>query len=244
MEDNNKAEKQKEFIPKPKAKVEYAEKMKFLVYQKVDFKDAVIDPATNQQLMFVVQVNPDSISRSFTAKTVEDKKIRSANSSGEGAGFEAEQYSFDLIFDGTGALGVHTIGKANEYFQKFLKTVYANDTDQAVKKEASFVEIRYGKEIYRCKLSDLSAKYTLFGRNGDPMRIKASCTFISVDKDKPDGKPKNKGKTDVAPAVPAGSDPKELVNPQDTIEETEAKAEENNSPSLLCCCYCSTDLNK
>lgn len=222
-----------------KGKVDFAEKMTFKAFHDVHFKKPIEDESTKEQLSFKVQVNPDTFTRTFSTKTVENKKIRSANSSGEGAGFDAENYSFDLLFDGTGALGISTIGKAGESFQKFLRTVYAEKTLKAVKKEANFVEISYCGETFYSKLSNLSAKYTLFGRDGSPLRIKASCTFISVDKDKPDPPPKKDKKADAAPDVPEGADPKDKINPCDSFKQTQEEAEKNQSSSLMdcrCCC--------
>ena len=249
-----------QYVPKVKAQVQYAERMKFLVF-KEDLVTAVEDPSTKTQKSFTVQVNPDTINRSFSTKTVENKKIRSDNSSGESAGFDAEKLSFDLVFDGTGALGADSIGPAYELFQKFLNVVYADDPDKSVKKEASFLEIRYGPDSFFGKLSDLSAKYTLFGRNGEPMRIRVSCTFMSVDKTKPEPEPestpapspKPKPKDNPAakpidtPEAEPKQEPESKIDPsgeQETINciqvcgsyaETLKKALENGAASVLSC---------
>lgn len=226
----------KERTIKATGKVDFAEKMNFKAFHDVHFKKPIEDESTHEQLAFTVQVNPDSLTRSFSTKTVENKKIRSESSSGEGAGFDSENYSFDLIFDGTGALGASSIGKADEYFQKFLSTVYAKKTLKAVKKEANFVELNYCGDTFYCKLSSLTAKYTMFGRNGSPLRIKASCTFISVDKDKPDPPPKKaKEATKSGPDIPDGADPKASIDPGDSYEETVNEAKKNGSSSLMNC---------
>ncbi len=226
----------KERTIKATGKVDFAEKMNFKAYHDVHFKKPIEDETTHQQLAFTVQVNPDSLTRSFSTKTVENKKIRSESSSGEGAGFDSENYSFDLIFDGTGALGASSIGKAGELFQQFLSTVYAKESLKAVKKEANFVELNYCGDTFFCKLSSLTAKYTMFGRNGSPLRIKASCTFISVDKDKPDPPPKKKKEDSKSgPDIPEGANPKETIDPGDSYEETVNEAKKNGSSSLMNC---------
>ena len=218
--------------------------MEFLAYSDIHFKNIIKDDATGEQLSFKVQINPDSFSRSFATKTLDNKKIRSDNSSGEGAGFDSEKYSFDLVFDGTGALGVASTGKAAELFKAFLNTVYAKKTDSSVKKEANFLEMHYCGETFYCKLSTLSAKYTLFGRDGSPLRIKASCAFISVDKDKPDPPPKKKKEKKPAPEIPPGTDNCRCVCTCDTYEETYSSAQSNMSVSIMTCNYTQQEMSR
>ena len=42
-----------------------------------------------------------------------------------------------------------------------------------------FLQVQWGKFIFPCILSNLDLTYTLFKPNGDPLRIKASATFLN-----------------------------------------------------------------
>ena len=188
-----------------------------------------------------VRINPESFDRTLRVNTQEEKTARSDNSSGKDSGLGAETYSFDLIFDGTGVVGTALKGKAlNDEFHAFLGVVYANEDDPAKKKVANCVTIEYCGETFGAKLTSMTIKYLLFQRDGNPLRIKASCSFSSVDIKKKDpdpeeNKPKQKKKDKPAPKPESTS--KEYCCPCPTYEETVDTAKENDSASLMSCNY-------
>ena len=152
---------------------------------------------SGDSLEYTVQINPQTIERTFSPVTPESKQAKKSNSSGGDGGLNPETYKFDLYFDGTGVAGAPPSGKSfSEDFQLFLDTVYAYTDDKTKKKEASFVIIYFGNSEFPCKLSSMTASYLLFSRNGTPLRIKVSCTFSSVEKEKP-GEKKTKRKAGV-----------------------------------------------
>lgn len=190
---------------------------------------------------YKVRINPETFDRTLNVNRNDEKTARSDNSSGDDAGVGAETYSFDLIFDGTGVAGTVLKGKAlKEEFNTFLGVVYANMDDPAKKKVANCVTIEYCGETFRAKLASMTIKYLLFQRDGNPLRIKATCSFTSVDKKKKDPDPeekKPKPKITDKPAVKPDSTTKECCCPCPTYEETVSKAEENDSVSLMSCNY-------
>jgi hypothetical protein len=193
---------------------------------------------SGEALEYTVLINPTTMDRSFSPMTTKSKHARSSNSSGGDGGLNPETYKFDLYFDGTGVAGEAMPGaKLAENFQSFLDTVYAYSGDSSKKMKANFVVMCFGSLEFTCKLSSLSANYLLFNRDGTPLRIKASCTFSSVKKEKPSEKKDDKGGAGPEPEPPLPQEPDNChyvyVCPGDTPEDNAAKAKENDSPSLL-----------
>ena len=202
---------------------------------------------SGDSLEYTVQINPQTIERTFSPVTPESKQAKKSNSSGGDGGLNPETYKFDLYFDGTGVAGAPPSGKSfSEDFQLFLDTVYAYTDDKTKKKEASFVIIYFGNSEFPCKLSSMTASYLLFSRNGTPLRIKVSCTFSSVEKEKPgEKKTKKKGgsATKSTPPLPPEPQNRDCICPADTPEQNMSMARENKSASLMTPNYTPADMS-
>lgn len=126
----------------------------------------------------VAQINPSSFTRKLTVNVPDGKD------GSDQATFAAETYSFDLLFDGTGAIddstGQSSIGDTQlgigVEIDDFLCAVYRSD-DQT----PTYVKMYYCGMEYRCMLTSMSINYSLFHRNGAPMRAKLTCSFKSFD---------------------------------------------------------------
>lgn len=210
------------------------------------FKDATFNERVDSfgEAGYKVRINPETFDRTLTVNKSEDKTARPGNSSGHNAGLGAETYAFDLYFDGTGVAGTALKGKAlKEEFQTFLEVVYVKREDVAKKKQPNCVTIEYCGETFHAKLTSMTIKYLLFQRDGNPLRIKASCSFASVEEEKPDpeaGKKKQKKKPkDTTPNARQGGKTKESIGTDQSFDETVSSARENNSESLMNChCTC------
>ena len=201
-------------------------------------------------LEYKVLINPETVDRSLGVKTAEDKTARSGNSSGKDAGLSPENYSFELMFDGTGIAGPKFKDDALAVeFKKFLEVVYAQTPKGDSKKQANFVTITYCGETFYTKLESMTIKYLLFNSTGYPMRIKASCRFTSVEKEQPEDKNKNKGKSAGKKKVPPPPVTPETPNnmcccPCSSYEETLISSEKNQSISLMTSSYSDQQMTK
>ena len=188
-----------------------------------------------------VRINPETFDRTLNVNQSKESTARPGNSSGHDAGLGSETYSFDLIFDGTGVAGTPLLGKAlKDEFQTFLEVVYAKREDTAKKKVSNCVTIEYCGETFYAKLTSMTIKYLLFQRDGNPLRIKATCSFSSVEEPKGDPEPpkkKKKPKTKDKPKVKPDSSNKECCCPCPSYEDTVSSAKENDSVSLMSCNY-------
>jgi len=217
--------------------------MSFVAYSDVSFENK-IDP---KGLPFKVMINPETFDRSLSVRTASEKASRSGNSSGTDAGIEAERYSFDLVFDGTGVvtdLGGSTTALA-DIFKRFLNVVYTRPVSPGTKKEANFVEMTYCGETFNCKLESMTIKYQLFHSDGNPLRIKASCKFVSVEKPAPDDKKKKTSSSKkTVPPVTKETPNCECVCPNASYDETLSSARENDSASLMTCNYSRAEMTQ
>lgn len=190
---------------------------------------------------YQVMINPETFDRTLNVNSSQDNTARPGNSSGHDAGLGPESYSFDLMFDGTGVVGAVMKGASlKEEFQSFMEVVYAKREDLEEKKQANCVTIKYCGETFYAKLTSMTIKYLLFQRDGNPLRIKATCNFSSVEapkKDpKTDEKPK-KPKPKDKPKVKQDSQNKECCCPCPNYYDTVSSAKENDSVSLMSCNY-------
>ena len=164
------------------------------------FKD---DSYQNSDKDFIAQVNPDSFTRTIKVK-VDKEKNNKRSAKKVVYEYDGETYSFELTFDGTGALGKDREGDVSEKITKLLDVLYKRGTDTKGQetKLPNLLQINYCGELFYCSVSEsITIKYTLFSREGKPLRAKVTCSFTSnarpadnkKDKDeKPKPKPKPK----------------------------------------------------
>lgn len=203
------------------------------------FWDYKCEHAKEDVAEYRVMFNPESFDRTLSFKITDNPTINSSGASCY-AGVESETYSFDLIFDGTGVAGPAYPGtKLIEEFRKFLRTVYCTLNKDTKKKEISYVEMTYSGEVFKVELDSMTVKYLLFDSEGNPLRIKASCQFSSVDEPKPVDPEKDKPKKPKAssrpkPVTPETPSAQCCCCPCPTYPETVNTAKENDAVSLMC----------
>lgn len=146
---------------------------------------------------YSVMINPESIKRQFKIKTDDKQTVGATGVEGNFQNMLPETISFDLVIDGTGALG----GKndkdivSNE-IEKLLSVVYKV---QKEKFDVNYVHILYGAISAKCVLESLNISYVLFHRKGYPLRAKLSLSFISVQDAEKEQKKKPKPKSNPKP---------------------------------------------
>ena len=148
---------------------------------------------------YTVMMNPASISRTLSTKHSDNDARGAVASDGKWIGLESEVFSFDLIFDCTGLVNPTRTDLELE-IENFLKVVYIPDKKDI---KQSFVELSFGTTTANCKMSSINIDYQLFNREGEPIRAKISCSFITVappkKKSKSAEKPKPKPKPQPQP---------------------------------------------
>lgn len=230
--------------------------MSFQVYKDYTFHEAVTD------YKYDVRINPETFDRSISVRAIQPETIENKGSTKFAAGAESESYSFDLLFDGTGVISsIPSAAALKKEFDQFLSVVFRKpESDPAggqtspgtsdsgksnngnpakkTKPPVNYVRISYCGQHFDTQLDSLSIKYLLFNKEGDPLRIKVSCRFSSAEEPSSTNQTDSSGATvSSAPAVSPDSQNSECVHTEDSFEKTVSSAIQNDSISLLACCY-------
>ncbi len=125
---------------------------------------------------FTVQINPATIKW--------DKSIRYSKLTAEGntnqpdtryVGLEDDQFSFQLVLDGTGAVP-GTKKTVPEQLNQLLKVIY-NKVEES--HESRYVILSWGALLFEGRTTSVSQQFTLFSAQGVPLRATVSLTFVS-----------------------------------------------------------------
>ena len=142
-------------------------------------------------LTYVVITNPDHFDRTLAPKQAAGGGMKQSSSEKKYAGLESEKYSFELLLDGTGVVDPKRKDVAQE-LKDFLRVVYVSPSNS---NQTNYVAISYCGERFCCKMTNMTIKYSLFNRDGTPLRLKINCSFESVSENKKDKNGKKKTKS-------------------------------------------------
>jgi hypothetical protein len=136
----------------------------------------------DEKNLFEVMFNPESYSEKFS---VIYRERESANSGVEQLDYVKsipQDFNLNIIIDTTGVTdfsnsvipGLSSL-KENAY-QKVNK--FLNLTWLPVNGKPNPLEIKWGEFSFHCYLKDVNIKYTLFNREGAPLRAELNATFV------------------------------------------------------------------
>lgn len=178
------------------------EKLKIFVYQDENRTGRPEDT-------FKVMFNPESYSLKYENVY---QKYQGNNTSGRTARYslsKPNKLSLKLILDDTGVADYglygfagassigHLSGTKDVYKQvnRFLKlTTYMDGKIH----EPKFLKIEWGDLIFDCRLQSVDVNYTLFNRNGQPIRAELDTVFIGDIQDSKRIKQENKNSPDLS----------------------------------------------
>ena len=120
-----------------------------------------------------VKINPSSYTH--------DHQINYNNSTAQGApgttlkfkGIPPETISFDIYFDATGAIENNKVPVKTQLDQ-FKKVCFVYNGSIH---EPNYLIVSWGSLVFKCKLTSLNLSYSLFKKDGTPLRVKASVKF-------------------------------------------------------------------
>jgi hypothetical protein len=94
----------------------------------------------------------------------------------------AQTLKFELVFDGTGVVppplpgfDVFTEDGITKQVDTFISVVFAYDGNIH---SPTFLKVNWGSLNFKCRLSTLDIRYTLFKPDGTPLRARATAAFI------------------------------------------------------------------
>ncbi len=145
------------------------------------------------KLATVFLINPASYTHEHKVNYNEDVPVGSPGAPLRFKGISPEVISFDVVFDATGAIdGSLPLGKLTQgklpnlpinkipiglQITLFKKVCFTYNGDIH---EPNYLILQWGSLIFKCKLTSLKIEYTLFQKNGLPLRAKASCSFTKA----------------------------------------------------------------
>ena len=138
-------------------------------------------------------VNPESFTQNFKVELNQQRGHGNQGTNANYKGTKPEELKLDFIFDGTNTIqGYNSKLDKNfvrdqssetnpkpvkEQLEIFMNTVYSMSGEIH---RPHFLKVHWGDGFkFSCILSNLDLNYTLFEPSGDPLRIKASATFLN-----------------------------------------------------------------
>lgn len=149
------------------------ELVKVLIYA---YKDASFSKLSKLQTNPIsLPVNPKSFTQNYSLtknKTTNSAFVVSA----------PKELKLNFIFDGTNTIAGYKYNSKNhavkDQLAVFMNTVYFKDANV---KHPRFLRIKWGEAFqFSGILTDLNLNYTLFERDGDPLRIEVSARFSNI----------------------------------------------------------------
>lgn len=177
--------------------------------------------------VFTAQLNPESFDRIMEFTAAKQKTRHKSGQDGKETIISGEKYRLDLVLDGTGAVDLEGKGDISTKVNEFLNAIYFKTVDQKSHKEGRkprFLKMYYCNEIHTCIISSLTIKYSLFSRDGKPLRAKLTCEFSSVGFPLED----DKKKEELENRKKAAASKEELARQNGDVEKMKESAYEKN----------------
>lgn len=135
-----------------------------------DFKNDIGEP-------FVAMISPDTFERSFSFQYGELKLAKDKSTEGKHTSTDPVTYNFTLVLDGTGIVG-ENYTDVNAQLKALMAVLFYSD-DEFGKYTPHHVSISYCGDDFDCTVTSFKISYTLFNKEGKPLRAKVSCGFKS-----------------------------------------------------------------
>jgi hypothetical protein len=174
------------------------EKMEIMAFEDENFTKRYGKP-------FSVDINPSKYSHKYQIRYSD---TQAQGSSGKSPAFNKvanETVSFQLVFDGTGVVpspmpmvkGLlnEGISARIEVFKK-LVSKYNGKTHSP-----HFIQLSWGKLLFRCRLQQMDLTYTLFKPDGAPLRAKVTVSFVGFTSEEKLKKEEKKSSPDLSHVI-------------------------------------------
>ena len=147
---------------------------------------------------FTVYINPGEYTHKYEIKY---NDVNAQGSSGNSPGFNRmghEVVNFRLYFDGTGVVASAPLKNVKEQIDKFRAVVFSYNGQMH---SPNYLKLSWGSLLFKCRLTTLDIRYTLFHSDGTPLRAYADVGFASYTAPQELAKRARKGSPDVSHVV-------------------------------------------
>lgn len=125
-------------------------------------------------------VNPESFTQNFKVELNQQQGQGNQGTNPDYKGTKPEELKLEFTFDGTQTIEGYAYNsddhEVKAQLKIFMNAVYNMNGEIH---RPHFLCLQWGEFLFPCILSNLDLNYTLFKPNGDPLRIKASATFLN-----------------------------------------------------------------
>ncbi len=156
------------------------------------FKDDTF--STSAGASFFVQINPDAIKYKQEIETSSKGPIGGQFRSPKYVRHKPVSFSFDIVLDGTGVLGLATVDVPNAV-SSLEETVYDYNGDIH---RPNYLKISWGTFLFKGVLNSMDYDYTLFNPEGNPLRVKISLSLIGYVNKEESAQKENKQSPDLS----------------------------------------------
>lgn len=128
---------------------------------------------------YQVKINPSSITHNKSITYSDSKPPGDGASTGNFKHTNPDKISFDIVLDGTGALGLmNIVDDVATEISKLEEVVYKYDGNIH---EPRYIKILWGDLAFLGRLTSLDYAYTMFKPSGKPLRVKIKLSFESSE---------------------------------------------------------------
>ena len=154
------------------------DKMRIEVYPNDDYNE-------NEAISTIfVQVNPENYTINHDVQFCGEPAMGASSQKLKFNRIEAEEVSFDFLFDSSGVIPRAKIetGKVEntpleDSLIDVLKPSISNPFEKADTHETRYLHLLWGGFEMKCRLTSMQITYSVFRRDGRPIRAKATCKF-------------------------------------------------------------------
>ncbi|MEL7159552.1 MAG: hypothetical protein AAFN92_02240 [Bacteroidota bacterium] len=163
------------------------------------YEDKRKEKADAANKLFVLPINPENYSLNLKIEYEKKKGQGNQGTAPKYTGTKPKQLKLDFVLDGTGTVeGYHKshVGKTvPDQIRHLLAVVYDMNAKTHVPNR---LKVNWGEElVFDCVLENLDVNYTLFDRDGTPLRAKLSATFLGHKEEQKRVREENKNSPDL-----------------------------------------------
>jgi hypothetical protein len=140
-------------------------KLTIEAHREADYSDSAAET-------FTAMFNPTSYTQKYELEYQDDQGAGTTGSPQVFGKIKPQDYTFDLVFDGTGAIAEKK--DVHDEVEHFLKVTGKHDGEIH---RPFYLKISWSKLSVKCVLKSADITYNLFKSNGDPLRAKVKAVF-------------------------------------------------------------------
>jgi hypothetical protein len=150
-------------------------KLKIEAFKKATFKDA----DRIKSLVFTAMFNPTTFSRKLEIDYEDGQGVGTSAASKKFNSIKPGDFDIELLIDGTGASGPKKdVAKEIEKFMDVCAKYYGKNH------RPNYLMISWVKLILKAVLTNVDVSYTMFAKDGTPLRAKITASFAeTIDDD-------------------------------------------------------------